>query len=46
MIGLFLAAMGGLIFANIVTCGQNRKYRAKRKRREERKRLGKKWYDD
>lgn len=46
MIGLFLAAIGGMIFANIITCGEMKRHKEKLRRREERKRLGKKWYDD
>lgn len=46
MIALFLAAIGGLIFANIVTYGEEKRHQEKVRRRRERKRLGKKWYDD
>lgn len=46
MITLFLAAIGGLIFANIIIYTEDRRYKKKIKRRQERKKLGKKWYDD
>lgn len=43
---MILAAIGGMIFANIVTYGEERRYEQKRRQREKRKKLGKKWYDD
>ena len=46
MISLMLAALGGIIFANIVVFGEERRARRRRLEKEERKRLGKKWYDD
>ena len=43
---MILAAIGGMIFANIVTYGEERRHEQKRREREKRKKLGKKWYDD
>lgn len=43
---MILAAIGGMIFANIVTYADERRYEQKRRQREKRKKLGKKWYED
>lgn len=46
MIGCTLAAIMGLIVAQIATIGSDRRYKKRQKIKAERKRLGKKWYDD
>ena len=43
---MILAAIGGMIFANIVTYGEERRHEQKRRERQKRKKLGKKLYED
>lgn len=46
IITLFLSAIGGIVFANMIMYGDERRSRQKQRERERRKKLGKKWYDD
>lgn len=46
IITLFLSAIAGMVLANIIMYGEERRERQKLKERERRKKLGKKWYED